>query len=117
MRHDPFREHARLNIIRRRARSRGLSHMQVADLVMRGPDEAERRLSDAPRLLRLKDLTRAERLRATCTGVKCRHWGWVDINRQRWGHLTLQEIAARLRCQECGARKPKLEVGPGWPRD
>jgi hypothetical protein len=58
MRHDPFLDHAWLNVIRRRARTMGLSHLQVADLVMHGPDEAERRLPGSPRLLRLKDLTR-----------------------------------------------------------
>jgi hypothetical protein len=84
MRQDPFRDHAKLNVIRRRARSMGLSRLQIADLVMRGPDEAERRLPTAPRLLRLKDLTRAERLRASCTGVRCQHKGSVDLDRHRW---------------------------------
>ena len=108
---------ARLDDVRRRARAMGLPQIKIADLVMRGPEEAERRLVAMQGPMRLRDLARSERLRATCTGAKCRHVDWVDLDRRRWGHLTLLEITGRLRCRQCGAGHPRLEVGPGWPRD
>ena len=64
---------------------------------------------------RLRDLAKWERLRAKC--AECGHLGWVDLDRRRFGHVSIRVIAARLRCEKCGLKGATLEIGPGLSRN
>ncbi|MGO1079703.1 hypothetical protein [Inquilinus sp. CA228] len=99
-----------------RARQAGMTPGETNLLLGLEVDEVERFLANRPRAKRLQDLARSQRLRATCTAHPCRHRGWVDLDRRRFGHILLRELGDRLVCGRCGAKGARLEVGPGWSR-
>ncbi|MGO4125738.1 hypothetical protein AB4Z01_15155 [Inquilinus sp. YAF38] len=106
----------RWDALRVEARRAGMTPAEVERLGTLGLDEAERFLRSWPRGRRVRNLARAERMRATCTAKGCGHRAWVDLDRRRWGHILLREVGDRLVCARCGAKGAKLEIGPGWPR-
>jgi hypothetical protein len=99
------------------ARQAGMTRSEIKTLDALDLDEAERFLENRPIGRCLRDLTHAERMRATCTAPRCSHSGWVDLDRRRWGSVLLREVANRLVCSRCRARGAASRWGPGWLRD
>jgi len=110
------RQRERREAIQADALRAGMTPGEIEILLRLNLDEAEQFLKSRSRGRRVRDLTRADRIRARCSSPGCGHWGWVDLDRRRWGHILLRDLASRLVCERCGTKGARLEIGPGWPR-